>query len=232
MQVVLLKSIISSFAGTNASGIVDLLYEKKNVNEFLIAKKLNLTINQTRNILYKLADEGLVSFIRKKDSKKGGWYTYFWTLNSGKSLIRFKEGLEKNLESLRERIKSRKNEQFYSCKNCGTEFSEEQSLLHSYSCPECGEVVEQKDTDSEVQEIEREISKLELALAKANEEIKEITFKEEKSRSRRLKAEEKKKKNERAARQKIAQKLRKKTKKKNEKKMVRGKPKAGKRKRI
>ena len=50
--------------------IVDLLYGKANVNEFLIAKKLNVTINQARNILYKLGDEGLVSFIRKKDKKK------------------------------------------------------------------------------------------------------------------------------------------------------------------
>src|SRR3989344_5879391 len=85
MQIDLLKEIVSSVAGEKAKAVVDLLHQKKNVNEFLVAKKLKLTINQTRNILYKLADEGLVSFIRKKDTKKGGWDTYFWTLNSGKS---------------------------------------------------------------------------------------------------------------------------------------------------
>ena len=51
MQIELLKSIVSSIAGDKAKGIVELLIKKKNVNEFLIAKKLNLTINQTRNLL-------------------------------------------------------------------------------------------------------------------------------------------------------------------------------------
>src|SRR3989344_5349786 len=98
MQIELLRDIVSSVVGKNAAGIVDLLYNKKNVNEFLIAKKLNLTINQTRTILYKLADEGLVSFIRKKDSKKGGWYTYFWTMEEKRGLSRFKEEIERSVD--------------------------------------------------------------------------------------------------------------------------------------
>ncbi|MBI3333902.1 hypothetical protein HYZ97_00230 [Candidatus Pacearchaeota archaeon] len=211
MQVTLLKSIISSFAGTNASGIVDLLYGKKNVNEFLIAKKLNLTINQTRNILYKLADEGLVSFVRKKDNKKGGWYTYFWTLNSGKSLLKFRDTMDKTITSLRSQLQSRKQGRFYLCKNCHLEFNEEQALLHTYACPECGEVLEVKDTSAEIQELEREIAKLEQALSKVNDELKIINHKEDQARTRRMKADERKRKKERAARQKLAQKARQKS---------------------
>ena len=71
MQINLLKSLVEEMAGQGASQIVDILYNKKDINEFLIAKKMNLTINQVRNILYKLSAEGLVSFIRKKDKKKG-----------------------------------------------------------------------------------------------------------------------------------------------------------------
>src|SRR3989344_2789042 len=82
----LIREVIESIAGMPAVGIVDLLYGKKNINEFLIAKKLKLNINQTRKILYKLSDEGLVSFIRKKDKKNGGWDTYYWTLDVTKSL--------------------------------------------------------------------------------------------------------------------------------------------------
>jgi len=87
MKIELLKDVVSHIAGPNSVDIVDLLYGKENVNEFLIAKKLDVTINQARNVLYKLAEEGLVSFIRKKDKKNGGWYTYFWTLNAKKSLL-------------------------------------------------------------------------------------------------------------------------------------------------
>jgi len=72
----LLEETVEIVIGKQAEGIVDLLDGKKYVNEFIIAKKLGITINQARNILYKISDQGLVSFIRKKDKKKG-WYTYF-----------------------------------------------------------------------------------------------------------------------------------------------------------
>ena len=54
MQIKFLKSIVEHLINKQAIPIVDLLAGKKDVNEFLIAKKLGLTINQTRNILYKL----------------------------------------------------------------------------------------------------------------------------------------------------------------------------------
>ena len=69
-----LKEVIVIVVGKQAEEIADLLDSSKHVNEFSIAKKLDITINQTRNILYKIADKGLVSSIRKKDKKKG-WYT-------------------------------------------------------------------------------------------------------------------------------------------------------------
>ena len=71
MQVKFLKSIVEHLINKQSVLIVDLLVNKKDVNEFLIAKKLELTINQTRNILYRLSDYGLVSFIRKKDKHIG-----------------------------------------------------------------------------------------------------------------------------------------------------------------
>ncbi len=50
----ILKNVVTLIVGKQAEDIVDLLDTKKHVNEFVIAKKLNLTINQTRNILYKI----------------------------------------------------------------------------------------------------------------------------------------------------------------------------------
>src|SRR3989338_11520661 len=77
-QIELLKFIVEGLINKQAVPIMDLLSSKKPVNEFTIAEKLGLTINQTRNIIYKLSDFGLVSFTRKKDKRKG-WYIYFWT---------------------------------------------------------------------------------------------------------------------------------------------------------
>jgi len=215
MQDKLLKEIVSSVAGKSAEGIVDLLNNKKNVNEFLIAKKLNLTINQTRNILYRLADEGLVSFIRKKDKKKGGWYTYFWTLNSGKSFTKFRDGLLKEIDNLKSRIHSRHTKRFFYCKNCNIEYGEENALLHEYACPECGEVLELKDSSQELTEMQKQINKYLEIMAFVDSEIGTIHKQEEKVKQRRLRKEKKEKEEERLKKKKLREKLKKKEAKKS-----------------
>ena len=97
-KIKLLKIVIEDLINKQSVEIIDLLAGKKNVNEFSIAKNLNLTINQTRNILYKLSDFGLVSFIRKKDKRKG-WYIYFWTLNIHQALSLLNKNLNKFLKN-------------------------------------------------------------------------------------------------------------------------------------
>ena len=52
MQVKLLHDLVEELAGVDTGRIVEILFGKKDVNEFLIAKKMELTINQVRNILY------------------------------------------------------------------------------------------------------------------------------------------------------------------------------------
>lgn len=207
MQIALFKDIVSSLAGPGAVKIIDLLYDKKNVNEFLIAKKLKLTINQTRNILYKLADEGLVGFVRKKDKKKGGWYTYFWTLNIGKSLNKFRDKLVSDIELKKQDINNKRTNQFFICPNCHIESSSEQALLNQYTCSECGEVLELKDNSSEIAELEKQLAKSEKLLSEINLEIAAIDKDDEKIKQRKLKAIAKKKEKERQIRKKEKQKL-------------------------
>lgn len=204
MQVKLLNTIVLSIAGSQADGLVEMLHDKKNMNEFLIAKKLKLTINQVRNILYKLADEGLVSFTRKKDTKKGGWYIYYWTLNLGKSLFRFKEKLEHEIENLKNQINTKKSATFFYCKSCGLELTQENALQHDYTCPECGEALDIKDTMAEVQALEKEIAKREEIFNEVSKELGGVMEKEDKARVRKTKAELKKKKAERDVRRKKA----------------------------
>ena len=213
MQIKLLKDIVSSIVGLSASRIVDLLYEKKNVNEFIIAKSLKLTINQTRNILYKLADEGLVSFVRKKDRKKGGWYIYFWTLNSGKSLLKFKQNIVKERDNFKEQRDVKKSKQFYYCRNDSIEFSDEVALLNQYICPECGEVLNPKDQKADIDDLEKKLVKLDILIMELNKEIEDIQEKENKVLHRKLRAEVKKKVKERLLRKKEREKLAKKEKK-------------------
>ena len=157
MQVKFLKSIVEDLINKQATPIIDLLMGKKHVNEFSIAKKLDLTINQTRNILYRLSDYGLVSFIRKKDKRKG-WYIYFWTLNVHQSLTLLEKNLKKQLEKFEEQLKSRNEKRFYLCNTCSIEVSEESALLNDFSCPECEEIYELSDGSKIIVELEKIIT--------------------------------------------------------------------------
>ncbi len=217
MQEKLLKEILSMLVGKSGAAIVDVLHNKKDVNEFLIAKKLNLTINQTRNVLYKLADEGLVSFIRKKDAKKGGWYIYFWTLNSGKGLERFRSFLEIELSKLKGQIHDRTNKRHYYSPLAEMEYTEEEALEYNFICPETGEVLELKEDTELIATLEREVKKLEQILEQVNIEIGSIEEKEAKSKERRIKAEQKKKDQEKEEKRILRQKERKRLKEEKEK---------------
>jgi transcription factor E len=165
-----LKEVISIVVGKPAEDIVDLLDGDKYVNEFIIAKKLDLTINQARNILYKISDHGLVSSIRKKDKKKG-WYTYFWKIEVLKSLEFLRELVLKNLNQLKNQIKSRETKRFYVCERCNIEFNEENAMLHDFTCNECGEVFSAKDNEKVLKEFKKNEERLENKLKVIDNEI-------------------------------------------------------------
>ena len=180
-------------AGKQAEEIVDLLDGKKYVNEFIIAKKLNLTINQTRNILYKISDHGLVSFIRKKDKRKG-WYTYFWKIEILKCLEFLKGNLIKKMDQINHQIKSRETKEFYFCERCHIEFTEENALIYHFICPECGNLLSRKDNTVAIKDYNKELGRLKRELALVDEELYKEKEKLEKSKVRATKKEEKLKK--------------------------------------
>lgn len=165
-----LKEVVAIAVGKPAEGIVDLLDSDKYINEFIIAKKLDLTINQTRNILYKISDYGLVSSIRKKDKKKG-WYTYFWKIEVLKSLEFLKENVLKNLNQLRNQIKSRETKRFYHCERCNIEYNEENAMLHDFTCNECGEVFTVRDNEKVLKEFKKNEEKFVNKLKLIEDEI-------------------------------------------------------------
>ena len=192
MRLELLKELAFAIAGKNTVPIIELLYGKNNVNEFIIAKKLDLTINQVRNVLYKLSDEGLVSFARKKDKKKG-WYTYFWTFNEERGLVILRNFILKDIENLEHQLHSRTTKQFYYCTICTSEITEENALLHNFTCPECGEIYELNDNTKSIKEINSAIDKNKNKLSYIEGELSSIDDKKVKAVIRKKKKVEKEK---------------------------------------
>lgn len=208
-----LKDVVTITVGKQAEEIVPLLDSKKHVNEFIIAKKLDITINQTRNILYKLSDYGLVSSIRKKDKKKG-WYTYFWKIEKIKALDFLKNIIEKKKEQINNQVRNRETKQFYVCETCHIEFNEENALLHDFTCNECGNTFTLKDNTKLLKELKRNLTKIERELEFIEVEIKKEDEKIVKEKEKIMKKEEK----EKSAKKKEGAAARKKTKEENAKK--------------
>jgi len=176
-----LKEVVGVIIGKQAEELAELLNSDKHVNEFLIAKKLDITINQARNLLYKVSDHGLVSSIRKKDKRKG-WYTYFWKIEVIKSLDFLKDLYIKRMEQINNQIKSREVKQFYFCEKCNIEVTEENALLRNFICNECGVVYTLKDNTDLVKEFKKNVLKIERDLDILNIEINNEREKFEKNK--------------------------------------------------
>jgi len=219
-----LKEVVVIVVGKQAEEIAVLLNNKKHVNEFIIARKLGITINQTRNILYKLSDYGVVSSIRKKDKKKG-WYTYFWKIEVLKCLDFLRGILIKRIEQIKHQMKSRETKQFYVCERCNIEYNEENALLHDFTCNECGDIFTVKDNAKVLKEFKRNLDKLKKELRLIDQEIEKEKIKIEKQKLKEIKKEEKEKAAKRKATQKLKKKVIKKKPRKKPVKKVKKKPK-------
>ena len=182
-DVKILQELVSAIAGKNTEAVVGILKGKKDVNEYKIAKKLEMTINQTRNILYKLYNEGIVSFTRKKDKQKG-WYIYYWTFNTVKAIERFLDIKKMEIENLKHQLASRETKRFFSCQTCHIEFTEETALHHDFICPECGQLLMLTLKEDKINEIEVAIKKAKERLALAEQELANIAKRKVKEEAR------------------------------------------------
>ncbi len=160
-----IDDIICQVAGEDVLPLVKTLKNRKNVSEFKLAEAIKKEINLTRNMLYRLYDHNLVSFIRKKDKKKG-WYIYYWTFNARKIKDVIKNLKKNRLEILKERLQRENSSQFYTCKHRCIRLDFEQSTDFEFKCPECGELLNLEDNVKKKKEIQKEIEQIKKELKK------------------------------------------------------------------
>ena len=165
----LIQEVVVDVAGSDVVPLVTYLKNKKNISEFKIAEEIGREINETRNMLYRLFDYNLVSFIRKKDKKKG-WYIYYWTFNPKRVKYLLYDLKRKKIEHLKERLKRENSNDFYICQNVCVRLDFEQATNFEYKCPECGTLMNQENNSQKIKEIEEEIQKLEKGLKEKFEE--------------------------------------------------------------
>jgi len=156
----IIEGVITEVAGEDVIPLVMALKNKKNISEFKLAENIACEVNRTRNMLYRLYDANLVSFIRRKDKKKG-WYIYYWTFNSKRVKELFSSLKEQRLVGLKQRLERELSSDFYSCPKVCMRLDFEQATDFQYKCPECGILMHQENNIEKIEDIKIQVKKLE-----------------------------------------------------------------------
>ncbi|MBW2993130.1 hypothetical protein KY317_00985 [Candidatus Woesearchaeota archaeon] len=167
----IVEDVVSKVAGKDVVPLVKILKNRKNVSEFKLADSLKQEVNITRNMLYRLYNSNLVSFMRKKDKKKG-WYIYYWTFDMKQVKYLAVSLKRKRLEQLKERLQREEEGQFYMCPNKCMRLDFDQAMNFQFKCPECGHLVNLEDNRKLIESIKSEISEIKKDLAEADKVIK------------------------------------------------------------
>jgi len=159
--------VIVEVAGSDALPLVDYLRDKTDVSEFIIAKDMETDIQIIRNQLYRLLNNNLVTFWRKKDKQKG-WYIYYWTYNSKHIDFLYWNNKKKRLEKLKERLAREEGDFFFMCQDNGcVRLDFEKVTEFNYQCPECGGMMVQQDNSRTKEFLKGQIEELEAELKAA-----------------------------------------------------------------
>jgi len=156
----IIEEVISETCGADILPLLAKLKNTKNFSEFKLAEALEQEINYTRNQLYRLLKHNLVSFIRRKDKRKG-WYIYYWTFRPKQLKYLIKKHKEERLQHLKDWLKREEDGQFYTCKKKCMRVGFDSAMDYNYTCPECGELLEMEDNSEQIKEIKNKIKEAE-----------------------------------------------------------------------
>jgi transcription initiation factor TFIIE subunit alpha len=171
-----IKMVVTELVGAHALAIVDFLQGKEKISEFIIAEELNMEINETRNILYKLLEHNIVSFLRKKDKIKG-WYICYWDFNPQMvPQLKFKILVGKS-DKLKDRLRQEQQGQYYICKNACSRMTFESAVEQNFKCTECGTIMQEQDNTRTKEFLLERIAELEKQV-KAAEPKRQIAYTE------------------------------------------------------
>ncbi len=158
----MIEEVVTELVGEDAVPIVNFLEGKSSVSEFIVAEELDMEIHEARKLLYKLLEENLVYFKRKKDKVKG-WYICYWDLNTEAFPHEAEKIRADRIEELKERLQNEKETTYYMCNNACMRLSFEKAMELDFKCPECGEIMEEKDNERTVEFLKEKINDLESA---------------------------------------------------------------------
>ena len=156
----LIGTLLKEIAGADTIPVVEYIMGKINVSEFKIAEKLEINVNQVRNMLYRLGQHNLVSSVRKKDKKKG-WYIYYWTFHDNRAEALIVSYKKKKIERLKNLLLEEADTQYFVCPSNHLTMRFEDAMEYNFKCKECGKLLKEEDQKKKMDAIKKRIHDLE-----------------------------------------------------------------------
>ena len=153
--------IVKEVVGEDSIKVVEFLKDKKNISDFKIAEKVKADIHEVRNILYRLYNNNLVTYYRKKDRQKG-WYISYWTFNKKRIKDLVVQLHYSKMAKFTERLKIEEANKgnFYLCQNACVRVNFDKATDFGYKCPECGNMLNTQDNSKTIEFLQNKIDEL------------------------------------------------------------------------
>lgn len=152
--------LLKAYFGEDVAEVIKELGGKNDYSEFKLAEAVGKDVNETRNLLYKLYNSNLASFIKKKDHKVG-WYIHYWTFHEDRVNAFLLYEKKSRLESLKEFVSKENKNKHFSCTSVCVGVDFDRAFELSFHCPECGELLNQENNSGKVRGWSDEIAELE-----------------------------------------------------------------------
>ncbi|MBN2052565.1 hypothetical protein JW756_03605 [Candidatus Woesearchaeota archaeon] len=156
----LINHVVTELVGEEALPIIFYLRGKKQISEFIIAEELDMEIHLVRNLLYRLLEYNIVSFLRKKDRIKG-WYICYWDFNEPMIPYLAEKIRLSKIAKLKDRLDREQKFKFYMCRSACVRMPFEKSMEFNFKCPECGGLMHEQDNNRTREQILQQIAELE-----------------------------------------------------------------------
>lgn len=155
----LIEDTVEKTAGKDLLPVVRALNKEKHVSEFKLASHLKKDINETRNMLYRLCNQNLVSSIKRKDKQKG-WYIYYWSLNLNRMKYLAEKSKDARVKKLKKAIANEKEKSFFLCSEGCARYDFEKASELGFRCSECGKILHQMDNTLRIKKLEKELKNI------------------------------------------------------------------------
>ncbi len=166
------KLFLKAAAGENAPAMAHKLLSP--ISDEALAEKCSLRAADTRMMLNKLHNMGIIDYNRSKD-KDSGWYYYAWFLRADKLLETYVTKKRNDLEDIERRLENNEVYNLYLCGSCEQTFDFDRAAELLYHCPLCEGIMDRGSSDEDFDKMKKIAINIKKEISDVQKEFKAVS---------------------------------------------------------